>query len=230
MVNLRELAESDLAISLEGDFGLPVELIDPDGVKYDSVNGQILYDQVRADPATLDLSPVDWPASPTPTPAPPVVPTPTPCALSPAEPFAAAYADENGEVAARLACPLAEATVTGAAFQPFERGLMFWRADRRDIDVLHTDGWWAGYDDTWDESQPVDDPSLTPPEGLLQPIRGFGKVWRGLLGGPQVEIGWALEAERSYEMTAQSFGGGWMFLGAEGEVFILYVGGTWESR
>ena len=53
MVNLRELAESDLATSLEGDFGLPVELIDPDGVKYDSVNGQILYDQVRVDPATL---------------------------------------------------------------------------------------------------------------------------------------------------------------------------------
>jgi len=184
----------------------------------------------RADPATLNLSPVAWPPSPTPTPAPPVAPTPTPCALSPAEPFAAAYADENGEVAARLACPLAEATVTWAAFQPFERALMFWRADRRDIDVLHTDGWWAGYDDTWDESQPVDDPSLTPPEGLLQPIRGFGKVWRGLLGGPQVEVGWALESERGYEMTTQSFGGGWMFLGAEGEVFILYVGGTWERE
>jgi len=181
----------------------------------------------RVDPATLDLSPVTWPALPAPTPTPQLVPTPTPCALSPAGPFADAYADE--EIAARLACPVAEATTTWAAFQPFERGLVFWRADWRDIDVLHTDGWWAGYSDTWDESQPVDDPSLTPPEGLLQPIRGFGKVWREQLGGPQGSVGWALAPERGYEMTAQSFGGGVMFVGAEGEVFILYVGGMWEK-
>ena len=174
----------------------------------------------RVDPATLNLSPVAWPALPAP------APTPTPCALAPAQPFAAAYAGE--EIAARLGCPLAEAAVTGAAFQPFERGLMFWRADRRDIDVLHTDGWWAGYDDTWDESQPVDDPSLTPPEGLLQPVRGFGKVWRTSLRGTQADVGWALEPERGYDMLAQPFGGGEMFVGAEGEVFILYVGGTWE--
>lgn len=180
----------------------------------------------RVDPATLDLSPVAWPAAPTPTPTPQVVPTPTPCALSPAEPFAAAYADE--EVAARLACPVAEATVTGAAFQPFERGLMFWRADWRDIDLLHTDGWWAGYDDTWDESQPPDDPSLTPPEGLLQPIRGFGKVWREQLGGPQASVGWALEPERGYEMLVQSFGNGEMLLGVDEAVFVLYTSGAWE--
>jgi hypothetical protein len=60
MVNLREQAESDLATTLEGDFGLPVELTDPDGVIYttktgstDLLMGQILYDQVRVDPATL---------------------------------------------------------------------------------------------------------------------------------------------------------------------------------
>jgi hypothetical protein len=179
----------------------------------------------RVDPAALDLSPVAWPA-PTPTPTRRVAPTPTPCALSPAEPFALAYASE--EVAARLGCPVAEATATNAAFQSFEQGLMFWRADRRDIDVLHTDGWWAGYDDTWDESQPVDDSSLTPPKGLWQPVRGFGKVWRTSLRGPQANIGWALEPERGYDMLAQSFGGGEMFVGAEGEVFILYVGGMWE--
>jgi hypothetical protein len=180
----------------------------------------------RVDPAALDLNPVAWPALPETTPTPQVVPTPTPCALLPAEPFAAALADE--EIAAHIGCPVAEATTTGAAFQPFEQGLMFWRADRRDIDVLHTDGWWAGYTDTWDESQPVDDPSLTPPEGLWQPVRGFGKVWREQLDEPQTRIGWALEPERGYDMLAQSFAGGEMLAGIEGQVFILYTGGTWD--
>jgi hypothetical protein len=52
MPNLRELCESDLAVTLEGDFGLPVELIDPDGVKYTGIEGQILYDTVTVNPDT----------------------------------------------------------------------------------------------------------------------------------------------------------------------------------
>jgi hypothetical protein len=176
----------------------------------------------RVAPAMLGLNPVVWPARPTPT------PTPVACALPPAGPFSAAYADE--QVASRLACPVAEAIITGAAFQPFERGIMFWRADLRDIDLLHADGGWSRYSDTWDETQSVDDPSLAPPEGLLQPVRGFGKVWRTLLGGPQAAVGWALEPERGYDMLSQPFGGGEIILGAAGEVLILYTDGTWESR
>ena len=48
-VNLRELAESDLAETLEGEFGLPVILTDPAGVRQ-TVEGQILYDTVILDP------------------------------------------------------------------------------------------------------------------------------------------------------------------------------------
>lgn len=140
---------------------------------------------------------------------------PTPCALSPAAPFAAAHTD-------RLGCPTAEATTTDAAVQPFEWGLMLWRADEQAIYILHVDG-------TWDETQPPDDPSLRPPEGLLQPVRGFGKVWREQLGGAQAGVGWAVEAERGYEMLAQPSDGGQVFAGAEGEVFVLYADGTWES-
>ena len=33
------------------------------------------------------------------------------------------------------------------------------------------------FDDTWDTSQPLDS-GLTPPPDLLEPQRGFGKVWR----------------------------------------------------
>ena len=64
MFNLREQIQKDLGVTLEGVFGLPVELIDPDGNEYttsanspDPANplplmGQILYDTVGADPET----------------------------------------------------------------------------------------------------------------------------------------------------------------------------------
>lgn len=44
-MNLRELAEADLAVTLEdpADFALPVVLIDPNGVEY-SYEGKIQYD------------------------------------------------------------------------------------------------------------------------------------------------------------------------------------------
>lgn len=58
-INLRELAESDLSISLEGDFGLPVELIDPDGVKYDGISGQVLFDVESVNPETLEVTVIE---------------------------------------------------------------------------------------------------------------------------------------------------------------------------
>lgn len=55
MGSLRSLMESDLSTLIEGDFGLPVQLISPDGVEQVySVNdpesllmGQVVYDHVR---------------------------------------------------------------------------------------------------------------------------------------------------------------------------------------
>ncbi len=59
--SLREQVETDLAVSLEGDWGLPVVLIQPDGTKIDtSLNsgetlmGQVLYDTVGVNPDTGD--------------------------------------------------------------------------------------------------------------------------------------------------------------------------------
>jgi hypothetical protein len=52
-INLREQVESDLAVSLEGDWALPVELVTPDGEVIDDIPGaQILYDTVRVNPDT----------------------------------------------------------------------------------------------------------------------------------------------------------------------------------
>jgi hypothetical protein len=53
MVSIRELIESDLGVTLEGDdFGLPVELIDSDGVEYTDLMGQVLLDTRGTDPDT----------------------------------------------------------------------------------------------------------------------------------------------------------------------------------
>ena len=46
MGNIREQIETDLETTLEGDFSLPVELIDPDGVVYDDLVGQVLYNSI----------------------------------------------------------------------------------------------------------------------------------------------------------------------------------------
>lgn len=51
MDNLREQAESDLAITLEGEYALPVTLITPDGISI-SVTGQVLYDSLELNPDT----------------------------------------------------------------------------------------------------------------------------------------------------------------------------------
>lgn len=60
MTNLRQLAESDLALTLESEnqFGLPIVLIDPDGNKIDqsihggALLGQVLYETVSVNPDT----------------------------------------------------------------------------------------------------------------------------------------------------------------------------------
>lgn len=60
MVNLRELAESDLATTLEGEFALPVELVDPEGIEY-QVTGQVLYETVKLDPETAEEMVINTP-------------------------------------------------------------------------------------------------------------------------------------------------------------------------
>ena len=57
-MNMRERAESDLAITLEGEWGLPVELVDPNGNEItldnngNTLKGQVIYEQVKINPTT----------------------------------------------------------------------------------------------------------------------------------------------------------------------------------
>lgn len=51
VTNLRERVESDLAVTLQRDFALTVQLTDPDGL-ITTAAGQVLYDTVTMNPET----------------------------------------------------------------------------------------------------------------------------------------------------------------------------------
>ncbi|MEQ8676086.1 MAG: hypothetical protein RLP44_31800 [Aggregatilineales bacterium] len=91
------------------------------------------------------------------------------------------------------------------AEQRFENGRLFYLQPSDEIWVLengadNTGGTWSVYDDNWEEGQPEFDPNIEPPEGLYQPERGFGKLWRE---NTQVgdAVGWALEPEVGHVTT-----------------------------
>jgi hypothetical protein len=108
------------------------------------------------------------------------------------------------------ACPLYEPSETWAAEQPFENGRIVWLEEVRgetfvsqgQLLVLYADGTYEQYQDAWTEDQPEDDPAIVPPEGLLQPIRGFGKLWRET-AGVRDKLGWATAPEQGFDTNWQ---------------------------
>ncbi|MBN1813452.1 MAG: hypothetical protein JXA14_16565 [Anaerolineae bacterium] len=107
---------------------------------------------------------------------------------------------------APAACPLYEPSATWAAEQPFENGRMAWLEEvrgetfvtQRQILVFYNDGKYEQYQDAWMEGQPESDPSIVPPSGLYQPIRGFGKVWRENTS-VRDNLGWATVPEQGFD-------------------------------
>jgi hypothetical protein len=97
------------------------------------------------------------------------------------------------------------------AEQLFEGGRMFWLQPTGQIWVLQVTGEgrgaWTIYPDTFIEGEPETDPSIVPPEGLLQPDRGFGKLWREV---PAVReaLGWAVTPEFGYTSAYEYHAGG----------------------
>jgi hypothetical protein len=126
----------------------------------------------------------------------------------------------------------AQSTELWTAFQPFESGAMIWREDADQVYVLYRDGSWAFFDSTWVEGEPEQDPGIVPPVGLLQPKRGFGKVWRE---NAEVRsgLGWALEEEAGYVAPVQGFERG-VLMRVENTTYVLVLAagrpGTWYRR
>lgn len=103
-------------------------------------------------------------------------------------------------------CPREAPLVTTGAFQPFEHGFMIWVPQSGSaypsIYAFQDTGRVLHYPDTWTEGEPEYDPDLVPPEGLYQPVRGFGKAWREF---PWLidELGWATSPESTFTVTYQ---------------------------
>jgi len=99
------------------------------------------------------------------------------------------------------------------AEQVFEHGRMFWVEPTKQIWVLIITGQgrgsWLVYPDTFVDGEPEIDPSLVPPDGMMQPKRGFGKLWRTT---PEVRngLGWATTPEFGYVSNYEYHPGGTM--------------------
>lgn len=101
-------------------------------------------------------------------------------------------------------CPEAPASVVSGAYQPFENGVMMWISDTGQILVLTADGRARYYTDTFQEGMP--NPEAVAPEGLLTPVRGFGRVWEFLGGAEASGLGWATRLETGISVFRQPAG------------------------
>lgn len=106
---------------------------------------------------------------------------------------------------APTSCPAGPAVVSAAAEEHFERGTMIWVQEQDLIYVLFADGQslqWSVFADQWDEGEPESDPTLTPPPGRFQPIRGFGLIWRQQ-ASVRDRLGWAIDTELGFTTAVQ---------------------------
>lgn len=159
------------------------------------------------------------------------------CAYPPPGGFAALTAADP-TISQQIGCPLgAPPTVMtySSASQLYERGEMFWLSGPpAEIIVLYSSGRYQRFDDTFVSGIDPESGGEFPPAGLVEPVRGFGKVWRTY---PDVRsgLGWAVTGENAGQAVVQLFERGRMvYLSQRSLVFILTAdpGGTaglWRS-
>jgi hypothetical protein len=100
---------------------------------------------------------------------------------------------------------------------------MFWRSDTRQIYALANNSQFWQAADAWNESLPADDPAFAPPNStILQPVRGFGYLWRNN-PGMRDALGWATMPEAQYNSFWQDFETGAMFVGNNNQVYALFA-------
>jgi hypothetical protein len=152
--------------------------------------------------------------------------TPHPCSIPIMSNFANAYA-RTGAASARLGCPTTSGYGLRLVSEAFQTGIMFWR-ETKDIYALSTlnlskgapqDSFWHTID-TWTDSIPASDPTLKPPSGTTQPVRGFGYAWRSN-AAIRNGLGWAVDSEQQYNGYWQDFEHGFMLTGNNNTVYAL---------
>lgn len=132
--------------------------------------------------------------------------------------FINAY-NQNTSVAQTLGCPLNGGEGAFLVQQSFERGELIWRSNGI-IYAFPSTGTYYAIPDIWTDGIPETDPNLVPPDGLIQPIRGFGLAWRSndILKNA---LGWAINGENQYPSYIQEFQGGYMVIGGNEKVYAV---------
>ncbi len=154
----------------------------------------------------------------------PLPPPPTSC-LYPPPGGLGALLGIDPTFSASIGCPVGMPpvpAVVSAAWQPFERGFMIYlQGAPGSIYVLTNDNRFRLFIDTWVAGVDPESGGELPPPGLVEPVRGFGNVWRS---NPSVRaaLGWALAVEAGDLATVQPFDRGRaIYLPARAETFIL---------
>ncbi|MEZ4667109.1 MAG: hypothetical protein R3E39_04185 [Anaerolineae bacterium] len=160
-------------------------------------------------------------------------PIPVSCVTPPSGGFAAIYASDP-TLAQQLGCATPSILSVSSASQNYQIGEMVWVAGPPPvIYVLFGNGQFRRYDDTFNAAFDPNSGGETPPNGLREPVRGFGKVWRTF--GEVRGIGWAVTDETGGQATIQIFERGQMvYLPQRATVFVLAndssgVAGTWRA-
>lgn len=162
------------------------------------------------------------------------------CAFPPPGGFGVVFGSDP-TLLQQLGCPtpLGQAPITAtisSATQNYERGVMVWtQGAPPGIYALFSGGRFQRYDDTFNADMDPFSGGETAPPGLIEPVRGFGKVWRAFpdaRGG----LGWARDNEQGGTSAAQAFERGQMIaLPQRGEILILVydagnpASGTWRT-
>jgi hypothetical protein len=163
------------------------------------------------------------------------VPVTTSCAVPPSGGFATVF-NSDPTLAQLIGCPVGTSTAMSSASQLYEHGGMFWlQGPPGYIYVLFgATGRYQRYDDTYNANTDPFSGGETPPNGLKEPVRGFGKVWR-LNGDVRNGLGWATSDEGGGTSMVQLFDRGQMiFLPQRGEIITLIydpgnVSGAWRA-
>ncbi len=133
-----------------------------------------------------------------------------------------------------LGCPIEMSyRVSTIAEETFQRGHVLWRKDTDDVYIVYdldangsklNQGDWQlnPVEWKWDGSYPGG-VGLQPPPGLIEPVRGFGWLWRTHLGGPHARLGWATDIEHGWDNLAlvQQFEMGIMFKASAPRLYVL---------
>jgi len=126
----------------------------------------------------------------------------------------------------QMGCPTEVRPDVPLAEQSFERGNMLWVAGADPgIFVVRTIPLPLAYSrhfDTFREGEP-ERANLTPPPGLSEPARGFGKVWREQ-PGVRDALGWATAPERGDRGVFIPFTSGGAVVWLQGSDFVYIFG------